>query len=221
MDWVKAISSALIALSIKKKMDDSGGAGAGRIGIGVKEGSGINIDRVCGREALSISVYKAGSIWQVLTSFPCMPHSFPPLRYPHFYLFFHIYTSPTPMPTLAPLSSFRRIQPWMEMRDLRDRERLARKLRNSHSRRALEALFIRIDYGQWVRKEVIENRSRQLISLHIILQRTIKQRRICQQTIRQLINIQLIRQHILFLTKQEIQFIMNLRRNENVFQQKD
>lgn len=38
--------------------------------------------------------------------------------------------------------------------------------------------------------------------------------------IRQLMNIQLIRQHILFLTKQEIQFLTNLRQNDNVFQQK-
>lgn len=57
-----------------------------------------------------------------------------------------------------------RIQLRMEMEDLRDRERLARKLLNSHSRRALEALLMRIDYGRWVRKEVIENRSRQPIS---------------------------------------------------------
>lgn len=57
-----------------------------------------------------------------------------------------------------------RIQLRMEIQDLRDRERLARKLLNSHSRRALEALLMRIDYGRWVRKEVIENRSRQPIS---------------------------------------------------------
>lgn len=73
---------------------------------------------------------------------------------------------------------------------------------------------------QWVRKKVIENRSRQPISWHILLQRKIPQLRICQQTIRQLMNIQLIRQHILFITKQEIQLLTNLRRNENVFQQK-
>lgn len=40
----------------------------------------------------------------------------------------------------------------MEIQDLRDRERLARKLLNSHSRRAFEALLMRIDYWQWGRK---------------------------------------------------------------------
>jgi len=44
------------------------------------------------------------------------------------------------------------IQLRMEIQDLRDRERLARKLLNSHSRRPLEALLMRIDYGQWGRK---------------------------------------------------------------------